>query len=117
MVCVRACACVCVCVTEYSLRKKLKLIQSCTTLCDLMDCSPPGSSIHGVFQARVLKWVAFPSPGDLPDPGIEPGSPTLQADALPSEPPGKPRSTYNASRTLRLFSSIEDSRNRKKEKD
>ena len=34
--------------------------------------------------------LPFPSPGDLPDPGIEPGSPTLQADALPSEPPGKP---------------------------
>ena len=35
--------------------------------------------------------LLFPLPGDLPDPGIEPGSPTLQADALPSEPPGKPR--------------------------
>ena len=35
--------------------------------------------------------VPFPSPGDLPDPGIKPGSPTLQADALPSEPPGKPQ--------------------------
>ena len=34
--------------------------------------------------------LPFPSPGDLPDPGIEPGSPTLQADTLPSEPPGKP---------------------------
>ena len=34
--------------------------------------------------------LQFPSPGDLPDPGIEPGSPTLQADSLPSEPPGKP---------------------------
>ena len=55
----RGTGCVCVCVAEYSLRKKLKLTQSCTTLCDLMDCSPPGSSIHGVFQARVLKRVAF----------------------------------------------------------
>jgi len=94
-----------------------------------MDCSPPGPSVHGIFQARVLEWGAitfssevtqscptlatpwtvprhapqsmefsrqeywsglpFPSPGDLPDPGIEPGSPVLQADALPSEPPGK----------------------------
>ena len=35
--------------------------------------------------------LPFPSPGDLPDPGIEPGSPALQADALPSEPPGKPK--------------------------
>ena len=53
-----------------------------------MDFSQQGSSVHGIFQARVLEWV--PSPGDLPNPGIEPRSPTLQADALPSEPPGKP---------------------------
>ena len=43
--------------------------------------------------SRLEYWsgVPFPSPGDLPDPGIEPGSPTFQADALPSEPPGKPQ--------------------------
>ena len=56
-----------------------------------MDCSLPGSSVHGIFQARVREWVAIPSAGDLPDPGIEPGSPALCADALPSEPPGKIR--------------------------
>ena len=55
-----------------------------------MDCSLPGSSIHGIFQARILEWVAISSPGDLPNPGIEPRSPSLQADTLPSEPPGKP---------------------------
>ena len=55
-----------------------------------MDCSLPGFSIHGILQARVLEWVAIPSPGDLPDPGIEPRSPALEADALTSEPPGKP---------------------------
>ena len=38
-----------------------------------MDCSPPGSSVHGILQARVLEWV-FLSPGDLPDPGMEPVS-------------------------------------------
>ena len=45
--------------------------------------------------ARQEYWIGlpFPSPGDLPDPGIEPGSPTLQADTLPSEPPGKPMNT------------------------
>ena len=48
---------------------------------------PPGSSVHGILQARTLE--PFPSPGDLPDPGTEPGSPALQADALLSEPPGK----------------------------
>ena len=46
--------------------------QSCLTLCDTMDCSLPGFSVHGIFQARILEWVAFPSPGDLLNPGIEP---------------------------------------------
>ena len=64
--------------------------QSCLTLCNSMHCSPPGCSVHGVSQARVLEWVAFPSSGDLPNTGIKLGSPELQADSLPSEPPGKP---------------------------
>ena len=55
-----------------------------------MDRSPPGSSVHGILQARTVEWLAVPSPGDLPDPGIEPQSPALQADSLLSEPPGKP---------------------------
>ena len=55
-----------------------------------MDYSLPGSSIHGIFQAKYWSGLPFPSPEDLPDPGIEPGSPELQADALPSEPAGKP---------------------------
>ena len=55
------------------------------TLCDPMDCSPPGSSVHGILQARILKWVAS-SPEDLPYPGIEPGSPALQADSSLPEP-------------------------------
>ena len=60
-----------------------------------LDCSPPGSSIHGIFQVRVLEsGLPFPSPGNLPDPGIEPRTPTLQADALPSEPPGKPSISF-----------------------
>ena len=63
-----------------------EVAQSCLTLCDPVDCSPPGSSVHGILQARVLEWVPFPSPGNLPNPGIEPGSPALQADALSSEP-------------------------------
>ena len=58
-----------------------------------MDCSPPGASIHGTLQARVLEWVAVSFSrkdpgdlsGDLPNPGIEPGSPALQADALTAE--------------------------------
>ena len=61
--------------------------QSCPTLCDPMDCNPPGSSVHWIFQARILEWVAISfSRGGLPNPGIEPGSPTLEADTLTSEP-------------------------------
>ena len=53
-----------------------------------MDCNLPDSSVHGILQVRILEWVAFPSPGDLPDPGIEPRSPALQEDSLPTESPG-----------------------------
>ena len=53
--------------------------------------TPPGSSVHGISQARILKWVAISSPGDPPDLGFKLGSPVLQADSLPTEPPGKPR--------------------------
>ena len=69
-----------------------ELAQSCPTLCDPMDCSLPGSSLHWILQARVLEWVSISfsrgSSLDLPDPGIEPGSPAFQADTLTSEPPG-----------------------------
>ena len=51
-----------------------------------MHYGPPGSSVHGILQARILEWVVVPPPGDLLNPGITPTSPALQADALPSEP-------------------------------
>ena len=103
---------------------------SCVRLCDPMDSSLQGSSVHGILQSRILEWVAMPSsrgssqsrdwtqvshiagrfftiwaiskaqeywigypipsPGNLPDPEIEPGSPALQADSLPADLPGKP---------------------------
>ena len=69
---------------------EIEVAQSCLTLCDSVDCSPPGSSIHGIFQARIFEWVAISFSRDLPEPGIEPWSPTVQADASLSEPPGKP---------------------------
>ena len=59
-----------------------KSLQSCLTLCDLMDCSPAGSSVHGLLQARIQSRLPFSPPGDPPDPGIEPRSPALQADSL-----------------------------------
>ena len=64
--------------------------QLCLTLCNPMDCSPSGSSVHGFLQARILERVAMPSSRNLPNPGFKPRSPTSQADFLLSEPPGKP---------------------------
>ena len=58
------------------------------TLCNPMDCSPPGSSVCGIARQEYWNGLPFPS-GDLPNPGIEPWSPALQAGSLPSEPPGK----------------------------
>ena len=65
-----------------------EVAHSCWTLCNPMYCSLPGSSILGIFQARILVWLLFPSPRDLLYPGIEAGSPTLQADSLLSEDTG-----------------------------
>ena len=72
--------------------KKVKVLvaQSCPTLCNPMDCSPSGSSIHGILQARLLEWVAIPFSSNLANPGIEPGSPALKMDSLLFEPPRKP---------------------------
>ena len=74
------CVCVCVCVCVCMLVTQLYL-----SLCNPVDCSPPGSSVHGIVQARTLEWLPFPPPGDLSDPGIEPASPVsraLQVDSL-----------------------------------
>ena len=82
----------CVCV-------RTLVTQSYLTFCDPMDCSPPGSSVHGILQARILEWVAISfstqgteifNPGDLLNPGIESRSSELQVDSLPSETQGKP---------------------------
>ena len=70
-------------------------IQLCLTLCDPMDCRPPGFSAHGTLQARILEWG--PPPGALPDLRIEPVSFMSnlhwQAGSSPIAPPGKPRFT------------------------
>ena len=72
------------------MRKSQLSSQLCPTLCDPMGCSPPGSSVYGILQARMLEWVAITfSRGILPHQGIELGSPALQADSLLSEPLGK----------------------------
>ena len=68
-----------------------EIIQSCPTLCDPVDCNLSGPSLSmGFSRQRYLCGLSFPSPGNPSNPRIEPGSPALQVDALPSEPPGKP---------------------------
>ena len=71
-----------------------KLLQLCPTFYDPMDHSPPGSSVHGIFQARILEWVAMPSSGK---PNIKPAALTslvLAGGIFTTEPPGKPNIVY-----------------------
>ena len=70
--------------------------QSCPTLCNPMNYSLPGSSVHGISQARILEWVDISFSRDLPNPGIDPKSPGLQADSRPSEPPTQPINPNNS---------------------
>ena len=86
---------------------KVKGAQFCPTLCDSMDYI-----VYETLQIRILEWVAFPSPGDLPNPGIEPRSPTLRVDSLPAEPQGKPKNTGVGSLSLlqRIFPTQESNR-------
>ena len=89
-----------VCVCAYA--------QSCPTLCDPMDCSHPSFSLYGILQASILEWVA-PSPGNLPDPGIEPASPALKADSLQLSHHGSPCCsllTVNSNRSPALIFSF-----------
>ena len=67
-----------------------EVAQSCLTLCDPVDCSPPGSSVHGILQARILEWVTISFSRESSQPRDQTGFPALEADALTSEPPGKP---------------------------
>ena len=69
--------------------EKVLVTQSCLTLCNTMDCSLPGSSVHGISQARILEWVAISSSKGSSCPGIKPGSPALQMDSFPIEPPAE----------------------------
>ena len=64
---------------------EVKVAQSCLTLCNPMDYT-----VHGILQVRILEWVAFPSPGDLPNPGIKPRSPALQVDLYQLSHKGSP---------------------------
>ena len=72
---------------------RAKLLQSCLTLCNPKDYSPPGSSVHGLSRQEYWSGLPCPPPGDLPDPGIEPRAPALQVDTLPLSHQGSPN-TY-----------------------
>ena len=85
---------------KMALEDKVKVAQSCPTLCNPVDYT-----VHGILQARILEWVAFPSSRGSSQPRIEPRSPALQVDSLPAEPPGKPKNTRVGSLSLlqRIF--------------
>ena len=69
----------------------MPITQSCPTLCDSVNGSLPVSSVHGIFQARILEWVvAISYIRDLPNSGIEPVSPALAGKFFTTKPPGKP---------------------------
>ena len=59
--------------------RAFSVTQLCLTLCDLLDHSPPGSSVHGILRQEYWSGLPLPSPEDLPNPGTEPVSPALQA--------------------------------------
>ena len=83
-------ACICACLT----------IQSCLTLCDPMDCSLSGASVHWLFQASILQWLPFPSPEHLPNSRTEPVSPVYlvwQADSLALNHLGSPALSHYSS--------------------
>ena len=70
------------------------VFQSCLLLFVIPWAIARQTPLHGILQARILEWVAIPFSRHLPDSGIKPRSPALQADSLPSEPPGKPLSSF-----------------------
>ena len=81
------CMCLCVCVCVYV------CVQSCLTLCNPTDCSPPVSSVNGIFQERILEWVSTPYSRGSSDSGVKlasPESPFWQVNSLPLSHLGSP---------------------------
>ena len=74
--------------------------QLCPTLCNPMDCSPPGSSVHGTFPGKNTGMGCHSPPGDLPDPGIEPVSPALAGGFFTAEPAGEPTVVHEKERKI-----------------
>ena len=81
------------------MKLKVKVVQSCPNLCNAVDCSLPGSSVHGILQKLYWSWQLFPYPRDLPNPGIQSASPALADEFFTTEPHGKPkRNLYRESK-------------------
>ena len=91
-----------------TLKAKVLVTQTCPTLCNPMDCSLPGSSVHGITQARILE-LPFPPPENIPDPGIKPTSqvaPALAGRSFTTEPLGKPLISPSRLQMLRLLALV-----------
>ena len=86
--------------------------QSCRILCDLTDRSLPGPSVHGIFQAKILEWVAISFSRDLPEPMIGPSSlasPALAGrDSLPLSHLGSPYNTHWTSKTKKVQTNLRE---------
>ena len=84
-----------------------KSLQSCLTLCNLLDCSPPGSSVHGILQARILKWVLIPFSRESSQPRdqihVSYVSLHWQAGSLPLLPLGRSKCKYSLHQILTFF--------------
>ena len=79
-------------------KSEVKIAQSCPTLCDSLE-----DTFHGILQARVLEWVAFPFSRGSSQPRDQTRSPTLQADSLPAEPQGKLERVWRKGKLLTLL--------------
>ena len=80
--------------------------KSCLTLCDPMDCSPPGFSVHGISQARILEWVAMPSSRASSQPRDQTQVSCPAGGVFATEPPGKPTVYYYSATTRNEFESV-----------
>ena len=75
---------------------KMLVAQLCPTLCDPIDYSLPGSSVHGILRQEYWSGFPLPPPGDLPNTGMEPVSPEMAGRFFTTEPPGKPKKRHTS---------------------
>ena len=88
-------------------KEKVKVTQSCLTLCDPMDCSPPGSSVHGILRVRILEWVAIPfSRGSSRPQGSNPGLPYCRRNLYHLSHQGIPTGSFLAAAPDQIFTQL-----------